>query len=277
MLHALQALFSRATGNSQGGLINKRNGGQTVLELPGFECLRQKPITPSELEKKRMSQIPKTTARVRNLFVAALMLACTLGTATHAVAQKINTPPTPARITPPVGNIAFLFGHGVGTQGYICLPTSDGATTAAWNANNARPEATLSVNISGQQAQIITHFLSPDDKPNTAAPSPLPVGIATWQSSSDSSEVWAQKVNTVAAGTDASCPNNNSIACLLLQSIGNEEGPTGGTTLAKTTYIQRLNTKGGLAPADGCVDFHDVGKQALVPYSADYYFFRGGE
>jgi len=205
------------------------------------------------------------------------MLACTLGTATHAVAQRISAPVTPTDITPPGGSTAFLFGHGVGTQGYICLPTSVGATTAAWSANNVRPEATLFVNFSGQQVQIITHFLSPDEKPNANAPSPLPVGSVTWQSSFDSSKVWAQKVKTLNAGTDASCPNSNSIACLLLQSIGNEEGPTGGKTLAKTTYIQRLNTKGGLAPADGCVDFHDVGKQALVQYSADYYFFRRGQ
>ena len=65
-----------------------------------------------------------------------------------------------------------------------------------------------------------------------------------------------------------------SIACLLLESIGSQKGPTGGTGLSKTTFIQRLNTKGGLAPNDGCATAADVGNQALVPYTADYYFFR---
>jgi hypothetical protein len=47
--------------------------------------------------------------------------------------------------------------------------------------------------------------------------------------------------------------------------------------MTKTTFIQRLNTKGGSAPADGCLTSADVGKHTLVPYSADYYFFRGNE
>ena len=59
--------------------------------------------------------------------------------------------------------------------------------------------------------------------------------------------------------------------------IGSKQGPTGGKILTKTTFIQRLNTKGGSAPAEGCSIFADVGKQTLVPYTADYYFFRGDQ
>jgi Protein of unknown function (DUF3455) len=44
--------------------------------------------------------------------------------------------------------------------------------------------------------------------------------------------------------------------------------------MSQTTFIQRLNTNGGSAPATGCSASADVGKQALVPYTADYYFFR---
>ena len=62
--------------------------------------------------------------------------------------------------------------------------------------------------------------------------------------------------------------------CLLLQVIGTDEGSTGGRSLTKTTFIQRLNTHGGSAPLTGCLVTGDVGKQVLVPYSADYYFFR---
>ena len=223
------------------------------------------------------SNFGQQTFQVRSLFLGALVFACALGMAMPAVAQRVTPPPTPTLITPPEGNTAFLFGHGVGTQGYICLPTSAGASTPAWNANNARPEATLFVNVFGQEQQIITHFLSPDTHPNDNAPKPLPFGSVTWQSSFDSSKVWAQKVNAIPAGSHPSCPNDDAIACLLLQSIGTDEGPAGGKLLTKTTFIQRLNTRGGLAPADGCFVSTDVGKEALVPYSADYFFFRSNE
>jgi hypothetical protein len=221
-----------------------------------------------------IGQLTSKTARVRSMLVAVLALGCAFGSATKAAAQRVTAPPTSTTIAVPEGNSEFLFGHGVGTQGYICLPTSPGASTAAWNANNARPEATLFVNFFGQEVQIITHFLSPNTNPNEFAPNPLPFGNVTWQSSFDSSKVWAQKVNAVPAGSEPSCPNSGAIACLLLQSIGTEKGPSGGKILAQTSFIQRLNTKGGLAPADGCFTSTDVGKQALVPYSADYFFFH---
>jgi hypothetical protein len=212
---------------------------------------------------------------VRSLLVAALVLLGALGSVIPAAAQGVTPPPTPPIITPPTGNIAFAVGHAKGTQGYVCLPTAPGADTASWTVNSARPEATLFISFFGQDLQIITHFLSPDTKPNENAPNPVPFGSATWQSSLDSSRVWAQAQHSIPGGSDpSSCPNQNSIACLLLQSIGNDRGPTGGPFLAKTTFIQRLNTKGGLAPATGCAVSADVGKQALVPYTADYYFFR---
>jgi hypothetical protein len=228
-------------------------------------------------------QIEKT-ARVRSLYVAALVLGCAFGTVTNAAAQRINSPATPALITPPAGNVAFLVGHAlVGTQGYVCLPKGTGAS---WTVKGARPEATLFTTVFGQDFQIITHFLSPDTNPNEAAPNPLPFGNATWQSSFDSSKVWAQvplsnsttpaSPASIPAGSDPSCPNTGAIACLLLQSIGSLQGPTGGKFLTQTTFIQRLNTNGGSAPddADGCGSAANVGNQRLVPYTADYYFFR---
>jgi hypothetical protein len=214
--------------------------------------------------------------RANRLAVAALVLAGALVTVVPAGAQNIPSPTTPTLITPPAGNTAFLVGHATGTQGYICLPTGPGATTASWTVKGARPEATLFQDFFGQKFQIVTHFLSPDTNPNQAAPNPLPFGSATWQSSFDTSKVWAAVLhgNTIPAGSDPSCPNSGAIACLLLESIGSESGPTGGTLLSKTTFIQRLNTNGGSAPTTGCFDSGDVGNQALVPYTADYYFFR---
>ena len=230
-----------------------------------------------------VNQQTKKTARVRSLYVAALALACAFGTVTNAAAQKITSPTTPTLITPPAGNSAFLLGHAVGTQGYVCLPKGTGFS---WTAKPARPEATLFTTIYGQDFQIITHFLSPDTNPNEFASNPVPFGSATWQSSFDSSKAWAQvplsnsttppSPASIPAGSDPSCPNTGSIACLLLQSIGSQQGPTGGKILTKTTFVQRLKTKGGSAPddTDGCGSADKVGNQRLVPYTADYYFFR---
>jgi len=220
-----------------------------------------------------LNQQLKKTARVRRLLVTALALGCAFGTVTNAAAQRITPPTTPPIITPPAGNSAFLVGHAVGTQGYVCLPNGAGPS---WTAKPSRPEATLFSNFFGKDVQIINHFLSPDANPNEAAQDPLPFGSATWQSSFDSSKVWAQVLhsNSIPAGSDPSCPNTSAIACLLLQSIGSEQGPTGGRALTKTTFVQRLNTKGGSAPAEASTD---VGNQTLVPYTADYYFFRKDE
>jgi len=212
--------------------------------------------------------------RLCGLLATALALGCTFAAVSNAQGQRLTPPDTSTTITPPVGNSLFLVGHATGTQGYVCLPTSTGASTASWTVKNARPEATLFVRVFGQDIQIITHFLSPDTNPNDVAPDPLPFGSVTWQSSLDSSKVWAQLAHSVPAGSEPSCPNEGSIACLLLQSIGSLPGPRGGTILSKTTFVQRLNTSGGSAPADGCTASADVGNQVLVPYTADYYFYR---
>jgi len=198
------------------------------------------------------------------------------GAAAVAHGQSLTVPVTPAIITPPSGNSLFLVAGAVGTQGYICLPTSAGTATASWTVKPSRPQATLFQRVFGYDVQIATHFLSPDANPNDAAPSPLPFGSATWQSSLDTSRVWAQVLhsNSIPAGSDPICPNAGSIPCLLLQSIGSQSGTAGGTLLSKTTFIQRLTTQGGGAPADGCSTSADVGTQILVAYTADYYFYR---
>jgi uncharacterized protein DUF3455 len=214
-------------------------------------------------------QISALTAKVRWLLLAAAVLVPAVAILGDAAAQGVIQVVTPKAITPPPGNVAFLFGHASGTQGYTCLPTGDG--TNAWTVNPARPEATLFTDVLGQPEQIVTHFLSPNLSPNQDAPKQPPTGgNATWQSSSDSSRVWATATGHIDAGSDASCPNTGSLPCLLLQSIGNMAGPSGGDLLDEVTYIQRLNTKGGSAPKSAC----STGQSELVGYTADYYFFR---
>jgi len=216
-----------------------------------------------------LGQHTKKTARVRSLFAAALVLACACGTVTHAAAQ-VTPPSTPDSITPPAGNTAYLVGHAFGSQGYTCLPTSTG--DAAWNPT-ARPEATLFTDVFGQQFQIITHFQSINANPNPGVTVPLS-GNATWQGSLDSSRVWMVKVKGIDPSSEIeNCSHSGSIQCLLLQSVGNLKGPTGGNLLAKATFIQRLNTQGGAVPISACT----VGQTQLVPYTADYFFYRKSE
>jgi hypothetical protein len=210
-------------------------------------------------------QQARKAAPIWNLF-AVIAMTFAAGAVTQAAAQ-VTPPVTPSTIAVPDGNTAYLVGHAFGSQGYTCLPTSDGGT--AWNPT-ARPEATLFTDLLGQQFQIITHFQSINVGPKPGVQVPLS-GNATWQSSLDSSRVWAVRVNGIDPSADIdSCPNTGSIQCLLLQSVGNAKGPTGGNLLFKTTFIQRLNTKGGAVPTTAC----SVGQTQLVPYSADYFFYR---
>ncbi|MBZ5664905.1 MAG: DUF3455 domain-containing protein [Acidobacteriia bacterium] len=180
-----------------------------------------------------LGQQTRKIARVRSLFVAALVLACAFGTVTRAAAQNVTPPTTPDAIAVPEGNSAFLVGHAFGTQGYVCLPTATGDTS--WTVNAARPEATLFTNVFGQPVQIITHFTSIDANPNGNATIPVSLsGNATWQSSFDTSKVWAKATGHIDAGSDAaSCPNDGAIQCLLLESIGNQQGPTGDQVLVR--------------------------------------------
>ena len=204
------------------------------------------------------------SAPVRSLLAAALAI----GSMAVASAQTVTPPPTPTNITPEAGNTAFLVGHAIGSQGYTCLPTPNGGTS--WTVNPPRPEATLFTDLFGQPVQIITHFASINENPLPGVTVPLG-GNATWQSSFDTSKVWAKAIGSINGGDDReSCPNNGAIPCLLLQHVGNEKGPTGGRLLANVTFVQRLNTNGGAAPTTACT----AGQTELVPYTADYYFYK---
>jgi hypothetical protein len=176
----------------------------------------------------------------------------------HA-AGRVTPPPVPANIQAPAGSKAFLEGHASGTQDYICLPAGSGF---AWTFFG--PQATL---FNDSDEQIITHFLSPN-------PSEGNTPRATWQHSRDTSTVWAL---AIASSSDPHFVAPGAIPWLLLQVVGAQDGPTGGGKLTEATFIQRLNTSGGVAPATGCTVSTDVGKKVLVSYTADYFFYRHRE
>ena len=89
----------------------------------------------------------------------------------------------------------------------------------------------------------------------------------TWQDSRDSSIVWARAIAVATVDPTA-------VPWLKLVVVGSQVGPTGGNTLSQSTFVQRLNTTGGLAPATGCDHLPDVGKKAFQPYTADYFFYK---
>ncbi|HEX8870762.1 MAG TPA: DUF3455 domain-containing protein, partial [Lentzea sp.] len=79
--------------------------------------------------------------------------------------------------------------------------------------------------------------------------------------------VWTSVVDgsSVTATTVASSPVPPAIPQLLLRSTGNR----GPGLLGTVTFVQRLNTTGGLAPTGDCKD----GSTASIPYTADYAFW----
>jgi Protein of unknown function (DUF3455) len=204
----------------------------------------------------------------KNTFVFALAVitlfvisAFTVALPQPAHAANVTPPPLPPNMSQvPPGNTAFLVGHAVGTQNYVCLPSGSGFAFVLFT-----PQATLS---NDNDKQIITHFFSPNLSP--IPPEILGTIRATWQDSRDTSTVWAKLHQPNGAVT----VDQNSIAWLLLDAVGVKNGPTGGDTLTKTTFVQRLNTFGGLAPSTGCASLTDVGKEAFVPYTADYFFYK---
>ena len=191
------------------------------------------------------------TVRRILLIACAIALALALMVSESARADDSAPPDVPTNLQVPAGNRLFRVAHAVGTQDYVCLSTG-------WASPAYGPQATL---FDDENEQTLTHFLSPNpDESNTPRP--------TWQDSHDTSTIWA---NPIQGATYT--PDPSAIPWLLLRVVGRAEGPTGGDKMTGTTYIQRVNTTGGLRPTGACTE----GDKALVPYTADYYFYKAGK
>jgi uncharacterized protein DUF3455 len=70
------------------------------------------------------------------------------------------------------------------------------------------------------------------------------------------------------AAANAPSPEADSIPWLLVSVVGHD----GSGVLSRATSIQRINTKGGKAPASSCDAAH-AGAEVRVAYSADYLFY----
>ena len=210
----------------------------------------------------------QTTRRILPI-ACATALAVAFAVSLPAHAGKVTPPPVPPDLKVDDGNHAFLVGHAIGTQNYVCAPSATGVAYVLFT-----PEATL-YNDDGDQ--LITHFFSPNPERNPPDPNTNPAVVAdgairaTWVQLAGREhglgEVHRQKLSFIV--------NTDAISWVLLDKVGVEDGLTGGDILSKTTQVQRLSTTGGNAPGPGhgCDSPSDVGHTAFVDYTADYFFY----
>ena len=142
----------------------------------------------------------------------------------------------PQPIQPPAGEQLLLQVHAKGDQVYTC---KGDAAQAAWALK--APDAQL---FDKDGKPFGKHFAGP-----------------SWEAG-DGSRVTGKAVANVPS------PDADSIPWLLVNIVGHE----GSGVLSRATSIQRINTKGGKAPASGCDAAH-VGQELRVAYSADYLFY----
>ena len=160
------------------------------------------------------------------------MLALVLaGLPEYAHATDNRAPVVPQDIMVGETNKVHFHGYAEGVQIY----TWDGLS---WGASV--PEAILYDNDGNV---VAIHYAGP-----------------TWESNSGSKVVGAVVPPRVTV-------DSNAIPWLLLKAT-HTEGPG---IFAATTYIHRVNTVGGKAPAAAGLF---VGQVARVPYTADYFFYR---
>jgi hypothetical protein len=130
-------------------------------------------------------------------------------------------------------------GHKVAFYAY-----AEGVQVYRWNGTSwvfLGPEAVLYAGPEDDDV-VGTHYAGP-----------------TWETNSGSYVVGAVEIRCT--------PNPDAIPWLRLKAV-DSDGPG---VLDGVTYIQRVNTVGGLAPSEPGELPGDV---ARVPYTADYYFYR---
>jgi hypothetical protein len=169
-----------------------------------------------------------------------LVLAVSAAVATARVAAAgPPEPQVPADIAVPEGNKLFLVAHAVGVQIYTCLPT---ATGFAWSF--VAPRASL---YDDRGNLVVTHFAGPSWQAKDGS---AVVGTVTGRATVDAAAIpWLRLETTPAPGSKPG-------------------------RLARTTFIQRIATRGGLAPAPASCNAAAAGTSAEIPYTADYAFWK---
>ena len=170
-------------------------------------------------------------------FLSFLLVSCTL--AAFAQTQDI-----PALIKVPKDCKLIMHAYAKGVQVYIC--TQDTEDTSHYTWIFSEPRANLYADLNYRKL-IGKHYFNPANKP-------------TWEDT-DGSTISGAKLQ------QASSPDSLAIPWLLLKGII----PGGTGKLSQVVYIQRINTKGGKAPATA--DRQHKGSRLEQPYTAEYLFF----
>jgi hypothetical protein len=177
-----------------------------------------------------------TTTAARRRLATAIVAVAALAPLTQVAQATPQPPAVPSTIAVGAGHEVFLAAHAVGVQIDACNAT---ATGYAWGL--VAPRA----NLYDDHGKLVgTHFAGP-----------------TWQLKSGST--------VLGSVVDRATVDTTAIPWLLLAAT-----PTTAGRLKHTTFIQRVATVGGLAPAAGSCTAPAVGTRVEVPYSADYYFWK---
>ena len=156
-----------------------------------------------------------------------------------ALAQEESR--TPDLPTPLCDSIRVEAGNEVAFHTYAV-----GVQVYRWNGSSwvfVEPVANLYAD-KGFRGQVGTHYAGP-----------------TWESNSGSKVVGKRVLNT------GCTPDANAIPWLKLEKVLTE----GAGIFDGVTFIQRVNTTGGNAPAEPGTTVNEVKE---VPYTAEYFFYR---
>lgn len=170
---------------------------------------------------------------MRRLLVPMLFLSVALAVPASASAQAVPSP-----VAVPNGHFTAFHLMAEGVQIYACQAKADDPAAFEWAFK--APEATL-VNMMG--GLVGRHYAGP-----------------TWEGM-DGSKV------TAAARANMDSPDAAAIPWLLLEAQSSD----GAGVFSSVSYVQRLDTTGGRAPADGC-GASNVGEELRVSYTATYTF-----
>ena len=177
--------------------------------------------------------------RFFSLLVTALAVTAVAVPLVQTANASPPEPTVPSDIAVLEGNKLFLVGHAVGVQIYSCNLT---AGQYSWTL--VAPRA----NLYGDNGKLVaTHFGGP-----------------TWQATDGSYVVGRVEKRVPVAGT---------IPWLRLAADQQVAG-LDGDRLAGTTFIQRINTTGGVAPAAADCNALTINTTSEIDYTADYYFWK---
>lgn len=163
-----------------------------------------------------------------------MAVAIWLLTAWQGAARK--GPEVPEILRAPAGDEVVLEAHAKGVQIYACQLGAD--QKSAWVLK--APEAELT-DATGKT--ILHHSAGP-----------------TWKHADGSEVTGSKKVDV---------PKPDAIPWLLLRATGHK----GEGILSNVTSIQRIHTRGGLAPSANTCDAERIGLEARSAYEADYIFY----